>query len=54
MKLVSSLNERTLIVFEKREQGRILGPKRDEVTGARRKLHNEMYDLYDLHSTKHY
>jgi hypothetical protein len=28
-------------VFENRVPRRISGPKRDEVTGARRKLHNE-------------
>ena len=28
---------------------RILGPRRDEVTGERRKLHNE--ELYDLYSS---
>jgi hypothetical protein len=31
---------------------RIFGPKRDEVTGERRKLHNEeLHDLYSLPST---
>jgi hypothetical protein len=25
---------------------RIFGPKRDEVTGGWRKLHNELYNLY--------
>jgi hypothetical protein len=29
--------------------GRIFGPKRDEVTGERRKLHNE--ELHDLYSS---
>jgi hypothetical protein len=34
-------------VFEKRLLGRIFGPKRDEVTGEWRKLHNkELRDLY--------
>jgi len=33
--------------FEKRELMRIFGPKRDEVTGEWRKLHNE--ELKDLH-----
>ena len=29
---------------------RIFGPKRDEVTGEWRKLHNELNDLYSLPS----
>jgi len=34
-------------VFENRSQKRIFGPKRDEVTGEWRKLHNEeLNDLY--------
>jgi hypothetical protein len=34
-------------VFENRVLRRIFGPKRDEVTGGRRKLHNEkLRDLY--------
>jgi hypothetical protein len=34
-------------VFENRLLRRILGPKRDEVTGEWRKLHNEeLHDLY--------
>jgi len=33
-------------VFENRVLRRILGPKRDEVTGEWRKLHNEELDLY--------
>ena len=33
--------ERRLRVFENRVLRRIFGPKRDEVTGDRRKLHNE-------------
>jgi hypothetical protein len=36
-------------VFENRELRRIFGPKRDEVTGEWRKLHNE--DLHDLYSS---
>jgi hypothetical protein len=33
--------------FEKRVLRRIIGPKRDEVTGEWRKLHNgELHDLY--------
>ena len=34
-------------MFENRVQGRIFGPKRDEVTGEWTKLHNEeLNDLY--------
>jgi hypothetical protein len=34
-------------VLENRVLRRILGPKRDEVTGGRRKLHNvELHNLY--------
>jgi hypothetical protein len=41
--------ERRLRVFENRVLRRILGPKRDEVTGERRKLHNEeLNGLYSL------
>jgi hypothetical protein len=41
--------ERRLKVFEKRVLRRIFGPKRDEVTGEWRKLHNEeLNDLYSL------
>jgi hypothetical protein len=35
-------------VFENRVLRRIFGPKRDEVAGEWRKLHNE--ELHDLHS----
>ena len=38
-----------LRVFENRVLGRIFGPKRDGVTGERRKLHNE--ELNDLYSS---
>jgi hypothetical protein len=39
--------ERRLRVFENRVLRRIFGPKRDEVTGEWRKLHNdELYALY--------
>ena len=39
--------ERRLTVFENRVLRRIFGPKRDEVTGEWRKLHNEeLTDLY--------
>jgi hypothetical protein len=38
-------------VFENRVLRRIFGPKRDEVTGSWRKLHNEeLHDLYSLPS----
>jgi hypothetical protein len=40
---------RRLRVFGNRVLRRIFGPKRDEVTGEWRKLHNE--DLHDLHSS---
>jgi hypothetical protein len=36
-------------MFENRVLGRIFGPRRDEVTGEYRKLHNE--DLHDLYSS---
>jgi hypothetical protein len=39
--------ERRLRVFENRVLRRIYGPRRDEVTGEMRKLHNEkLNDLY--------
>jgi hypothetical protein len=48
--LVSALREEhKLWVFENRVLRRIFGPKRDEVTGEWRKLHNE--ELYDLYSS---
>jgi hypothetical protein len=37
-------------VFENRALKRIFGPKRDEVTGEWRKLHNE--ELCDLYSSQ--
>ena len=41
--------EHRLRVFENRVLRRVLGPKRDEVTGEWRKLHNEeLSDLYSL------
>jgi hypothetical protein len=40
-------------VFENRELRKIFGPKRDEVTGEWRKLHNEeLRDLYSSPSTR--
>jgi hypothetical protein len=41
--------EHRLRVFEDRVLRRIFGPKRDEVTGGRRKLHNE--ELHNLYSS---
>jgi hypothetical protein len=41
--------ERKLRVFEKKVLRRIFGPKRDEVIGEWRKLHNE--ELNDLYSS---
>jgi hypothetical protein len=38
-------------VFENRVLRRIFGPKRDEVTGSWRKLHNE--ELHNLYSSPH-
>jgi hypothetical protein len=47
---ISSLRvreEHRLRVFENRVLRRIFGPKRDEMTGGWRKLHNEkLHDLY--------
>jgi len=41
--------ERNLRVFENRVLRRIFGPRRDEVTGELRRLHNaELNDLYSL------
>jgi hypothetical protein len=39
-------------VFENRVLWRIFGPKRDEVTGDRRKLHSE--ELHILYSSPNY
>jgi hypothetical protein len=41
--------EHKLRVFENRVLRRIFGPKRDEVTGGWRRLHNE--ELHDLYSS---
>jgi hypothetical protein len=42
-------DERRLRVFENRVLRKVFGPKRDEVTGEWRKLHNEeLSDLYSL------
>jgi hypothetical protein len=39
--------EHTMRIFENRVLRRIFGPKKDEVTGARIKLHNEeLHNLY--------
>jgi hypothetical protein len=42
--------EHRLRVFEKRMLRRIFGPKKDEVIG-RKKLHNELHNLFSLPST---
>ena len=39
-------DEHRLRVFENRVLRRVFGPKRDEVTGEWRKLHEELSDLY--------
>jgi hypothetical protein len=41
--------EHKLRIFENRVLRRIIGPKRDEVTGGWRKLHNE--ELHNLYSS---
>jgi hypothetical protein len=41
--------EHRLTVFENRVLRRIFGPKRDEVTGGWRKLHNE--EVHNLYSS---
>jgi hypothetical protein len=47
--LLTMREERRLSVFENRVLRRVFGPKRDEVTGDWRKLHNEeLNDLYSL------
>jgi hypothetical protein len=43
--------ERRLRVFKNRVFRRIFGPKRDEMTGEWRKLHNEINDLYSSPKT---
>jgi hypothetical protein len=46
---LTSREDHRLRVFENRLLRRIFGPKRDEVTGEWRKLHNE--ELHSLHSS---
>jgi hypothetical protein len=46
---VTLREEHRLRVFENRVLRRIFGPKRDEMTGEWRKLHNE--ELHDLYSS---
>jgi hypothetical protein len=46
---VTLREEYTLRVFENRVLRRIFGPKRDEVTGGWKKLHNE--ELHNLYSS---
>ena len=38
-------------MFKNRELRRVFGPKRDEVTGEWRKLHEQPSDLYSLPNT---
>jgi hypothetical protein len=38
--------EHRLRIFENRVLRRMFGPKRDEVTGGRRKLHEDLHNLY--------
>jgi hypothetical protein len=42
------MEENRLRVFENGVLKRIFGPKRDEVTGEWRKLHNELHNLYSF------
>ena len=49
--LLTLREERKLRVFENMVLRRIFGPKREEVTGEWRRLHNE--ELYDLYSTQY-
>jgi len=44
--------ERRLTVFENRVLRKIFGPKRDEITGKRRKLHND--ELNYVHSSPNF
>jgi len=47
--LLCMFYSRRLRVFQNRVMRRVFGPKRDEVTGEWRKLHNEeLSDLYSL------
>ena len=50
MQYIMRREERRLRVLENRVLRRIFGPKRDEVTGEWRKLHNE--ELNDLYSSR--
>ncbi|PNF42043.1 hypothetical protein B7P43_G11599 [Cryptotermes secundus] len=47
--LLTLREERSLTVFEKRVLRTIFRPKRDEVAGGLRKLHNE--ELHNLYSS---
>jgi hypothetical protein len=43
---VKPMEEHRLMVIENRVIRRIFGPKRDEVTGEWRKLHNEEFHIF--------
>jgi hypothetical protein len=47
---VTIREEHRLRVFENRVLRRIFGPKRDEMTGGWRKLHNEELVLFDMYN----
>jgi hypothetical protein len=50
---VTPSEERILKVLEKRVLTKILGPKRKEMTGVWRRLHNgKLYDLYSTPNIK--
>jgi hypothetical protein len=50
MLMVLNITSIGLSVFENRVLGRISGPKRDEIAGGYRKLHN--YELHDVYSSQ--
>jgi hypothetical protein len=40
------MEEQRQKVFKKRVLSRIFGPRRDEIIGSWRKLHNELHQIY--------